>query len=507
MVLGELGNKIAGALHKLSNSTVIDEAVLDACLKEIMTALLQADVNIKYVMKLRDAVKMQISFDESAAGHNKRKQIKQVVVAELQKMLDAGKKPYVLKKGQPNVVMFVGLQGSGKTTTCTKYAYYYQRKGWKVGLVCADTFRAGAFDQLKQNATRVKVPFYGSYTENNPVSIAAEGVEFFKQERFELIIVDTSGRHKQESALFEEMEAVAEAVDPNEIIFVMDSTIGQSCYDQATAFSSSVKVGSVIVSKLDSNAKGGGALSAIAATSSPIIFIGTGEAFDDFENFDSKSFIKRLLGLGDIDTLFNVVNEAVPTEKQPELINKIQHGEFTLRDMYEQFQAVLKMGPINQVMSMIPGIGSQLIEKGREKEGVARIKRFMCMMDSMTDEELDGAKKMIDSRIIRVARGSGTSIAEVNVLLNEYSRFSKMVKKMGKMNIGKGNDMANFQRNPAQMYKKLQSAVDPRMMKQLGGSANMMNLMKEMSKMEGMNDMLTGLPQQKGAGGRKGRRK
>jgi signal recognition particle subunit SRP54 len=175
--------------------------------------------------------------------------------------------------------MFVGLQGSGKTTTCSKVAYYYKKKGWRVAMVCADTFRAGAFDQLKQNAAKIRVPFYGSYIETDPVTIAEEGVAEFKEEGMEIIIVDTSGRHKQETDLFDEMKQVEKAVKPDNIIFVMDSSIGQQCYAQAEAFRKAVNVGSVIITKMDGHSKGGGALSAVAATESPIIFIGDGEHF------------------------------------------------------------------------------------------------------------------------------------------------------------------------------------------------------------------------------------
>lgn len=492
MVLGELGNKISAALRKLQNSTSIDDAVIKECLKDVASALLSADVNIRYVARLRDQVMLQVNMNADAAGVNKRKLVQRAVVSELQAMLETEKKPYQLRKGKQNVVMFVGLQGSGKTTTCTKFGYHYLRKGWKVGLVCADTFRAGAFDQLKQNATRVKIPFYGSYHETDPVKIAGEGVEYFRSQGYELIIVDTSGRHKQESALFDEMQQVAATVNPDEIIFVMDSSIGQSCYDQALAFSNAVKVGSVIITKLDGHAKGGGALSAVAATGSPIIFIGIGEQFDDFEVFEAKGFIRRILGLGDIDRLFSIVQEAVPAEKQPELLNKIQHGQFSLRDMREQFQTVLKMGNLGQVMSMIPGIGAGLLEGGREKEGVARIKRFLCMMDSMTDLELDCEKPMIQSRIVRIARGSGTSTREVDILLEEHKRFAKMVSKMGKANLGKTNDMQQFMRNPQQMMKKVTGALDPKMLKQLGGPQNMMQMMKDMSKLD-MQEMMGSL--------------
>jgi signal recognition particle subunit SRP54 len=176
-------------------------------------------------------------------------------------------------------------------------------------LVCADTFRAGAFDQLKQNATKAKIPFYGSYTERDPVVVAEAGVEQFRAEKYEIIIVDTSGRHKQQAALFEEMQEVARVVAPDDIIFTMDSSIGQAARDQAQAFKSSVPVGSVIITKLDGHARGGGALSAVAATQSPIIFIGTGEHIDDFETFNAKSFVSRLLGMGDISGLLTMVRD------------------------------------------------------------------------------------------------------------------------------------------------------------------------------------------------------
>ncbi len=213
-------------------------------------------------------------------------------------------KPYEMKKNRPNVIMFVGLQGAGKTTTIGKFANYYQRKGWRTAMVCADTFRAGAFDQLKQNATKLRIPFYGSYTEADPVRIAEEGVEQFRRENFEIIIVDTSGRHRQEAALFSEMQEIQASISPDNIVFVMDATQGQAVFDQAQSFKEAVPVGAVIITKLDGHAKGGGALSAVAATNSPIIFLGSGEHFDDFDPFNARSFVSKLLGMGDGMSVF-----------------------------------------------------------------------------------------------------------------------------------------------------------------------------------------------------------
>ena len=203
MVLAELGNQIQSAFKKLNRAQKVDKALIDEILKEISNALLLSDVNMKYVIKLRAEVEKKIKEklqdqEEGEANVNLRRSIIQFVVDELIKMLGSENKPYEFVKGKPNVVMFVGLQGSGKTTTCTKFAYQYIKRGWKVGLVCADTFRAGAFDQLKMNAAKIKCPFFGHKNEKDPVKIAEQGVNFFREQKYEIIIVDTSGRHKQE---------------------------------------------------------------------------------------------------------------------------------------------------------------------------------------------------------------------------------------------------------------------------------------------------------------------
>ncbi|XP_016562875.2 signal recognition particle 54 kDa protein 1 isoform X2 [Capsicum annuum] len=427
MVLAQLGGSISRALQQMSNATIIDEKVLNDCLNEITRALLQADVQFKLVRDMSTNIKKIVNLEDLAAGHNKRRIIQQAVYNELCNILDPGKRAFTLKKGKPSVVMFVGLQGSGKTTTCTKYAYHHQKRGWKPALVCADTFRAGAFDQLKQNATKAKIPFYGSYTESDPVKIAVDGVETFKKEDCDLIIVDTSGRHRQEAALFEEMRQVSEATKPDLVIFVMDSSIGQAAFDQAQAFRQSVAVGAVIVTKMDGHAKGGGALSAVAATKSPVIFIGTGEHMDEFEVFDVKPFVSRLLGMGDLSGLVNKIQDVVSIDQQPELLQKLSEGQLTLRIRYEQYQNMLKIGPLGQVFSMLPGFSSEMMPKGCEKESQAKFKRYMTIMDSMTDEELDSTKPkiMTESRIMRIARGSGHLVHEVMEMLEEYKRLAK----------------------------------------------------------------------------------
>jgi len=312
MVLAELGGKLRESMRKIqSSSSGIDSTTLSTLLSEIERALIESDVNVKLVIQLRSNIKDRVgdlvkkheessNSGSSATSQNVSKMVQKAVVDELTNLLTPQQvKPYVMRRNKPNVILFVGLQGAGKTTSIAKFANFYQRKGWKVAMVCADTFRAGAFDQLKQNATKLRVPFYGSYTEADPVVIAEEGVEQFASEKYEVIIVDTSGRHKQEGALFEEMQEISAAIRPDNTVFVMDATQGQAVYDQALGFREAVDVGSVIVTKLDGHAKGGGALSAVSATESPIIFLGSGEKFDDFDMFNAQSFVSKLLGFGD----------------------------------------------------------------------------------------------------------------------------------------------------------------------------------------------------------------
>jgi signal recognition particle subunit SRP54 len=274
MVLGELGKKLQGALRSLTAASVIDKELLDLILKQICTALLESDVNVKLVQKLRTNIKKIVDFEQLENNANKKRIIYKAIFDELCALVDPGIEAFEPRRGKANVIMFVGLQGSGKTTTCTKLAYHYTRKGYKTGLVCTDTFRAGAFDQLKQNATKAKIPYYGSYTESDPVQLANEGVSAFKKQNFEVIIVDTSGRHRQETELFQEMREIYDDIKPDNVIFVLDGTIGQAADAHAKAFKESVQVGSIVITKMDGHAKGGGAISAVAATNSPIIFIG-----------------------------------------------------------------------------------------------------------------------------------------------------------------------------------------------------------------------------------------
>eukprot|EP01106_Pelomyxa_sp_JSP_P017503 TRINITY_DN71_c0_g1_i1.p1 TRINITY_DN71_c0_g1~~TRINITY_DN71_c0_g1_i1.p1 ORF type:complete len:490 (-),score=159.40 TRINITY_DN71_c0_g1_i1:31-1500(-) len=476
MVLSELGTRLTAALRALSTKSSIDDEVLNEALKEICNALLASDVNVKLVAGLRANVKKRVNLPELAAGLSRANLIKQAVFDELVSLLDPKVKPFYPTKGKPSVLMMVGLQGSGKTTTVTKLAYYYRRKGLKTGVVCADTFRAGAFAQLRQNATKAKIPFYGSETETDPVRVAKQGVDLFKKDKTDVIIVDTSGRHKQEEELFVEMAEVAAAVKPDLIIFVMDASIGQAAQDQAAAFKARVPVGAVIITKLDGHAKGGGALSAVAATQSPIIFIGTGERILDLDQFVPQTFVQKLLGMGNMKEVVDMVKQAMPKAQQERLTAKLATGKLTLRDFYEQLEATMQMGPIDKMIQNLPGLSNMQMPPGVDAN--AKLKGFLNIMDSMTAAELDGKCQMTATRVERIARGSGHPIMEVQLVLEQHKMFQKLGPLAKPGGLGRGG-LPNM-RNISQLGAKL----PPKLLQQMGGIGGLQSLVRSLNMAE-----------------------
>jgi len=301
------------------------------------------------------------------------------------------------------------------------------------------------------------------------VKIAKDGVKKFKDMGNDIIIVDTSGRHKQEAGLFEEMEQVATVVSPQQIVFVMDGAIGQAAFDQALAFKQKVNIGACIITKLDGHAKGGGALSAVAATNSPIIFLGTGENLPDFQEFEVTSFVSRLLGMGDVKGMFDLIQEVVPKESQPQMAKRLKEGKFTLRDMYDQFQSMKKMGPLDQVMDMLPDTGLTQLLKGTSGEaGHQKIVYYLTIIDSMTDQEKDFPKILNNQRIIRIARGSGRRIGEVQELLAQHKQFEKVVERMKGMRPGRGG------------MQQMKNMIPPNMLNQLGGASGLNQFLRQM---------------------------
>ena len=424
MALERLGSSLYDSLKKILRVSVVDEAAVKELVRDLQRSLLQADVNVRLVLDLSKRIEERALKEKVPPGIPRREHVIKVVYEELTRFLGEKPVPLSIKPGKRNVYMLVGIQGSGKTTTAGKLARYLQKRGFKTALICTDTFRAGAYTQLRQLSEQINVPIYGDEKEKNPVKIAKEGLKKF--ESYEVVLVDTAGRHKDETSLIKEMKDLEAAIRPDEVIMVIDGTIGQQAAVQAGAFHKATPIGSIIVAKLDGSARGGGALSAVVATGAPIKVIGTGEKTDALESFDPPRFVGRLLGMGDLQSLIDKVREAeikVPEKKAKAILS----GKFTLADMYEQFEAMRSMGPFDRILKMVPGFGYEIPE---EMMNVAedRMKKWRVIIQSMTSEEKEDPKILNPSRIRRVARGSGTTEKEVKTLLQQSEMMKKMMK-------------------------------------------------------------------------------
>ena len=424
MVLDRLGSSLNDALKKIFRAPVMDEKTVKEVVRDIQRALLQADVNVKLVLEVSKRIEERALKEKVPPGVSRREHVVKVVYEELTRFL--GEKPASLKiePGKRKILMLVGIQGSGKTTASGKLAKYFQKRGLKTALVCTDTYRPGAYDQLKQLAGRANIPVYGEPKEKNAVKIALRGLKRFKD--YDLVIVDTAGRHKEEKGLIAEMKRLEKAIKPDEAILVIDGTIGQQAAVQARALHEATPIGSILVSKLDGSARGGGALSAVAAIGAPIKFISAGEKLGDIEPFVPSRFVGRLLGMGDLQSLVEKVRDAevkVPEKKARAFLS----GKFTLTDMYEQFESMKKMGPLQHLLKMIPGMSYNIPDEQMNMAEDA-LKRWRVIIQSMTPKEREKPKILSSSRIRRVARGSGTTEKEVKELIKQYNNMKKMMK-------------------------------------------------------------------------------
>ncbi|MEM3700420.1 MAG: signal recognition particle protein Srp54 [Candidatus Bathyarchaeia archaeon] len=426
MALERLGSTLYEALRKIFRASVVDEAAVKELVRDVQRALLQADVNVQLVLDISKRIEERALKEQLPPGISRREHVIKVVYEELTRFLGEKPIPIKVEPGKKFTIMLVGIQGSGKTTAAAKLARYFQKRGLKPALICADTYRPGAYAQLQQLANRINVPLYGDLKAKDPVKIALEGIRQFNDK--EVIIIDTAGRHKEEQELIKEMKMLEKNIKPDEVMLVIDGTIGQQAMVQAKAFNEATPIGSIIVTKLDGSARGGGALSAVAATGAPIKFISTGEKVEDIEPFVPSRFVGRLLGMGDLETLLEKVREAeirVPEKKAKAILS----GKFTLTDMYEQFEAVKGMGPFRKLLKMLPGMSYDIPEDALNM-AEDRLEKWRVMIQSMTPEERDDPKKLNASRVRRVARGSGTSEKEVKELIKQYFLMRRMLKSL-----------------------------------------------------------------------------
>ncbi len=424
MAFKKLGKDLENIMRKLRGLPKIDKDVINSIVQDLQRALLSADVKVELVFQMTENIKKEAMNTDLKRARRKDFIIK-LVHDELVKTIGGESAPIRIKPGKSNVILLVGIQGSGKTTTVGKLARFYKNKGYKVATVTTDTWRPGAYEQLVQLTEQIGVKCYGNPNEKNAIKLAVRETKKAINDEHDIIIVDTAGRHKEEKELMKEMEKIESNLKPNEVILVIDGSIGQQAYSQAEEFAKTTNIGSIIVTKLDGTAKGGGALSACAATNQSIRFIGVGEKLDDFEEFNSTTFVGSLLGIPDIEGLVKKVEEA-EIDTDPDMVKRMMKGKFTLDDLYLQLKSIKKVGKMKNILAMI---GGGNIPDALTDDAEKNLEKWRVVLDSMTSEEKFDPKIIKKTRKRRIALGSGTDYATINRMLDQYNQMKKFFKK------------------------------------------------------------------------------
>lgn len=446
MVLDKLGSALKETLSKIAKSLFVDETMVNELVKDIQRALLQSDVNVKLVFELSTAIKKRALDEKVPPGVSQREYLVTIVYEELTKFLGGEKNEIVIDKTKkPFKIMMVGLFGSGKTTSLNKVAKYYQKRGFKIATVGLDVHRPAAPQQLKQLSEKLNIPCFINEKEKNALKVYKEFEKNYAE--YDILLIDTAGRDALSEDLVEELFVLNNYIHPDEKLLVISGDIGQAAQKQAESFHSACGVTGVFITKLDGTAKGGGALSACAVTQAPVKFIGVGEKPDDIETFNPKGFVGRLLGMGDIEALLEKAEEAMSKESAEDMGRKMLKGDFNFLDLYEQMQAMSKMGSLSKLVEMIPGLGGAKIPKEMLEGQEGKLKKWKIIMQSCTKEELEDPDIIARERIDRIAKGSGTSVQEVRELLKQYKQSKKMMKMVGGME------------DPEKMMKKLKGKM------------------------------------------------
>ena len=428
MVLEKLGRSLDTAIRKIRRLPIVDKNAIDELIKELQRALLSSDVKVDLVFEMTENIRKEAMNTKLQKARRKDFIIK-LVHDELIHLLGGKPAPIRIKPGKKNVILLVGIQGSGKTTTIGKLAKYYKSKGYKVAVLTTDTWRPGAYEQLVQLTEQIGVKCYGNPNEKNAIKIAVQETKKAINDGNDLIIADTAGRHKEEKELMKEMAILEEKLKPNEICLVIDGTLGQQAYNQAEAFDQTTNLGSIIVTKLDGTAKGGGALSACAATNAGIRFIGVGEKIDDLEDFEPSKFVGTLLGVPDIESLVQKVQDA-EIAPDDETVRRMMHGKFNLEDLYQQLKSMKKIGKMKQILAMM---GGGNIPDVLKEDAEQNLEKWRVVLDSMTRQEKLEPKIIKKTRKRRIAIGSGTNYSVINKMLDQFRQMQKFMKKFLQM--------------------------------------------------------------------------
>jgi len=437
-MLEKLGSALKKGFDKIAGAIFVDKKTIEGVIKDLQRALIQADVNVHLVKELGDRIK-KATENEKIKGIEKKEHLIKLLHDEILNLLGNEKHELDIKKGNKTKIMLIGLYGAGKTTTIAKLASYYQKRGLKVAMLGLDVHRPAATDQLEQLGKQTKIQVFTNKTEKNPIKIYNQYTE--ELEKFDLIIIDTAGRHSLDKDLVSEIKTLTKTIKPDYKLLTIQADIGQAARTQASEFQKAADINGVIITRMDSTAKAGGALTACNETKAPVYFIGTGEKMNDFESFNPKSFISRLLGLGDLEGLLERVQSATDEKSQKKLKEKLEQGKFNLRDLQEQLKSMSGMGSLSKIAEMIPGLGKAKIPDNLLGTQEDKMKKWQHAINSMTEEEINNPEilEKQTTRLSRIAKGSGTSTSDIRQLVKQYKLLKEMTQ---------GNEISGF--DPAQ---------------------------------------------------------
>jgi len=436
-MLDNLKSSLRAAIKKIVNSSGIDEELIKELSKDIQRSLLQSDVNVKMVFEITKNIENRSLNETPPPGLSRKDHIVKILYDELAKLL-GNETEFHFQSGKVNKVLMLGIQGSGKTTVTSKLAKFLTKQGYRVAVIGADTFRPGALVQLKTMCEKSDVEVYGENGNEDPSEIVKNGLKHFQKTNLDIILIDTAGRHKQEKDLLDEMKQINKTADPDLALLVIDGTIGQQCFAQAEAFHKIVPVGGIIITKLDSSAKGGGALAASAATGAQVMYIGTGERIDDLEVFSSTRFVGRLLGMGDIQAVLDLAKR-LENEADDVRMKRISSGKMNMEDFYYQLEEVTKVGSFQGLLDTMPGL-SGMVKEDQVEKMEERVDKWRYIIQSMNEGEKKDPDLLNASRIKRIARGSGWPEHEVKELVKNYKNSKNIMK------ASKGRQMQGFLR-------------------------------------------------------------
>ena len=426
-----LSDKLDSVFRKLKGHGKLSEKNIEAGLKEVRIALLEADVHYRVAKKFVSDVKKRALGQEVLASLTPGQQVIKIVNEELTELMGSSHEDLNLSGPSPAALMMVGLQGSGKTTTAGKLSVYLRNKGRKPFLVPADVYRPAAIDQLKKLGSQLDVPVFSSSTEMDPVQICREAKTDAHRQGCDTLLIDTAGRLHVDEELMNELSRINKELQPSDILLVADAMTGQDAVNIAKSFDETLDIGGVVLTKMDGDARGGAALSIKSITGKPIKFIGVGEKLNELEPFHPDRLASSILGMGDVLTLIEKAQDAVDEKKAAELEKKLRKSQFTLEDFRDQMVQIRKMGSLGDIMKMIPGMGKMKQLKNLDVDE-SEFVRIEAIINSMTPRERRQHTIINGSRRRRIAKGSGTRIQDVNRLLKNYTQMLKMLKKMNK---------------------------------------------------------------------------